>query len=55
MVGWQHRLYGHESERAPGVDYGQESLACYNPWGLKELDMTERQLKLKLKFVVMNI
>ena len=41
MVGWQHRLYGHESEQAPGVDYGQESLACYNPWGLKELDMTE--------------
>ena len=31
MVGWHHRLDGHESEQAPGVDDGQGSLACYSP------------------------
>ena len=41
MVGWHHRLNGHESEQAPGVD-GQGSLACCSPWGRKELDTTER-------------
>ena len=40
--GWHHRLDGHESEQAPGAGGGQGSLACYTPWGHKELDMTER-------------
>ena len=26
----------------PGKFHGQRSLACYSPWGCKELDMTER-------------
>ena len=42
MVGWHHRLKGHESEQAPGDSEGQESLACCSLWGLKELDVTER-------------
>ena len=42
MVGWHHRLDAHEFEQALGVGDGQESLACCSPWGLKELDMTER-------------
>ena len=42
MVGWHHRLNGHEFEQALGVGDGQGSLTCYSPWGLKELDMTER-------------
>ena len=42
MVGWHHRLNGHEFEQTPGVGDGQGSLACCNPWGLKESDMTER-------------
>ena len=42
MVGWHHRLNGHEFEQAPGVGDGQGSLACCSPWGHKELDMTER-------------
>ena len=42
MVGWHHRLNGHEFERAPGDGDGQGSLACYNPWGHKESDTTER-------------
>ena len=42
MVGWNHRLDGHEFEQAPGVGDGQGDLACCSPWGRKELDMTER-------------
>ena len=41
MVGWHHRLDGHEFEQAPGVGDGQGSLACCSPWGHKELDTTE--------------
>ena len=41
MVGWHHQLDGHEFEQAPGADDGQGSLACYIPWGRKELDITE--------------
>ena len=42
MVGWHHRLDGHEFEQAPGVGDGHVSLSCYSPWGHKESDMTER-------------
>ena len=42
MVGWHHRLDGHEFEQAPGVGDGQESLACCSLWGHKELDTIER-------------
>ena len=44
MVGWHHWLDGHEFERSPGIGDRQGSLACYSPWGHKQLDMTE-QLK----------
>ena len=37
LVGWHHRLNGHEFEQPPGVGDGQGNLACCNPWGLKEL------------------
>ena len=42
MVRWHHRLDGHESEQALGVDDGQGSLACCGPGGHKESDMTEQ-------------
>ena len=42
MVGWHHRLNGHEFEQAPGVRDGQGSLVCYSPWGGKESDTSER-------------
>ena len=42
MAGWHHRLDGRESEWTPGVDDGQEGLACCDSWGRKESDMTER-------------
>ena len=40
MVGWNHRLNGHEFEHSPGVDDGQRSLACCSPWGGKDSHMT---------------
>ena len=42
MVEWHHQLNGLEFEQAPGTGDGQGSLACCNPWGLKESDTTER-------------
>ena len=41
MVGWHHRLNGHEFEQALGDGDGQGSLASCSPWSCKELDMTE--------------
>ena len=42
IVGWHHQLDEHEFEPALGVGDGQGSLACFSPWGHKELDTTER-------------
>ena len=36
MVGWHHRLNGHEFEQTPGDSEGQGS----SPWGHEESDMT---------------
>ena len=36
IVGWHHRLHGHEFELTPGVGEGQGDVACCNPWGHKE-------------------
>ena len=44
MVAWLHQLNGHEFEQAQEAGDGQASLACCNPWGHKESDMT-KQLK----------
>ena len=40
MVGWHHRLNGHESEQILGDGEGLGSLACCSPRGCKELDRT---------------
>ena len=42
MVGWRHRLNGHQFEQATRVGDGQGSLACCSSQGGKELDTTER-------------
>ena len=42
MVGWHHRLNGHEFEQTLGVGDGQGVLTCCSPWGHKESDTTER-------------
>ena len=42
MVGWHHRLNGHEFEQTLGDSEGQGSLVCGSPWGHKEWSMTEQ-------------
>ena len=39
-VGWHHRLNGHEFEQISGDNEGQGNVACYNPRGCKESDMS---------------
>ena len=41
MIGWHHRLNGHESQQAPVNSEGQGNLACCSPWDSKESDTTE--------------
>ena len=42
IVGWHHRLDGHEFEQALGDGEGQGGLACCSPRGHKELDRTQQ-------------
>ena len=42
MVGWHHRLNGHEFEQNLGVGDGQGGLVCCGPWDRRESDTTER-------------
>ena len=42
MIGWHHRLSEHEFEQTLGDREGQGSLACYSPWGHKELGLTQK-------------
>ena len=42
MVGWHHQFDGHDSSKFQElVMYREGSLACFSPWGHKELDTTE--------------
>ena len=52
MVGWHHRLSGHEFGWIPGVGDGQGGLVCCSPWGHKDLDMTELTDKYILQSVI---
>ena len=42
MVGWHHRLNGHEFEQTPGYSEGQESLTSCSSWGYNDSAMTEQ-------------
>ena len=42
MVGWYHRLNGHEFGWTLGVGNGQGGLVCCSSWGRKQSDMTEQ-------------
>ena len=42
MVGWHCRLDGPEFEQALGVGDGQGGLVCWDSWGFKESDTTDR-------------
>ena len=54
MVGWYHRLNGHEFEQTPGDGEGQGSLAYCSPRGHKESDWLSDQttilILLKLQY-----
>ena len=42
MAGWHHQLDGRKFEWTPGDGDGQGGLACWDSWGRKESDTTER-------------
>ena len=42
MVGWHHRLNGHEFEQTLGDSGGQGSPVCCSPWDHKEWDKAEQ-------------
>ena len=42
MVRQHLQFDGHEFEQTPGHGERQGSKVCCNPWGHKELDMTEQ-------------
>ena len=42
MIGWHHRLNGHEFEQALRDGKRQGCLACCSSWCCKESDMTEQ-------------
>ena len=42
MVGWHHRLNGHEFEQILGDSEGRGSLECCSPWSHEESDITEQ-------------
>ena len=55
MVGWYHRLNGHEFEQTPGDSEGQGSLVCCRSWGLRvrynlATDKQKHDLKVSLLF-----
>ena len=41
MLGWHHRLDGHESGKTLRIGDGQGGLACCGSWGRKESDIAE--------------
>ena len=48
MVGWHHRLNGHEFEQTPGDGEGPGSLVCCGHWGgriRQEVVTAQRQLR----------
>ena len=47
MIGWHHRLNGHEFEQTPGEIEGQGDLECCSPRGHKELDTAEQLIPKK--------
>ena len=54
MVGWHHRLNGHEFGWTPGVGDGLRGLECCSPWGHKELNMTEQLNQTELSYVTVS-
>ena len=53
VVGWHHRLNGHEFEETLGDGEGQGILTCSSSWGRKELNTTEWLNNNKKQFYTM--
>jgi len=41
MVGWYHRLNGHEFEQVPGAGDGPGSLVFCSPWYLSQTQLSD--------------
>ena len=54
MVGWHHRLNGHEFGYTPGVGVAQGGLVCCGSWGHKESDTTERLNWAELNWIFLS-
>ena len=46
MVGWHHRLNGHEFGWTLGVDDGQGGLVCCGSWGQTKLMLQQSRTQL---------
>ena len=46
MIGWHHRLDGHEFEQAPGVGVGQGTLECCSTRACREFHKTSNWTEL---------
>ena len=51
MTEWHHRCNGFELGQTPGDGEGQGGMACCNPRGHKESDMTRRLSSNNIAFV----
>ena len=52
MVGWHHRLNGHEFAQTLGDGEGQGSLVYCSPWGHRASDMMEQLNKTRYLFLL---
>ena len=55
MVGWHHRLSGHEFEQTLGDSEGQGSLVCCSPWSCKESILKEFSLEYSLEGLILKL
>ena len=55
MVGWHHRLDGHELEQAPRIGDGEGGLACCSPWSYKESNTTKWLNWIELEVIIKHI
>ena len=46
MVGWHHRLNGHEFGWTLGVDGGQGGLECCSSWGRTKLMLQQSRTQM---------
>ena len=52
VTGWHHRPDGREFEWTLGDGDGQRGLVCYDSWGHKQSDMTERLNWTELNWII---